>query len=81
MAPIKRHKVLLKSYHGSLISGPLPKEGLGTVLALSRTFDADLRTVLLSETIFVCFALHAIRLWLTDWPSFATRSSRVHMQG
>ena len=37
------HYALLKLYHGSLISGPLPKEGLGTVPALSRTFDADLR--------------------------------------
>ena len=33
MTPIRRH-----------ILGPLPKKGLGSVLPLSRTFDADLRT-------------------------------------
>ena len=43
MTPIRRH-----------ISGPLPKKGLGSVLALSRTFDADLLFYICLGTWHLC---------------------------
>ena len=42
--PILHYKMLLKYFIGLLLQDSLPKVGLGLRLALSRTYDADLRT-------------------------------------
>ena len=47
--PILHYKMLLKDFMGLLLQDSLPKVGLGLRLALSRTYDADLRTGSCSE--------------------------------